>query len=176
MQSSRSPSNLGFSATVVICTRDGAHELDRCLQAVARLHYPRFEVLVVENGPPDARTQAVAEWHGARYLNSPRIGLSRARNDGARACRTDLVAYLDDDALPHPDWLCTLAAGFADPLVMAVGGEELRPVAESEMERLAELPPHCTEGKRRPARTIGLETSDWFGLTNFGGCGCGSRR
>jgi glycosyltransferase involved in cell wall biosynthesis len=53
---------------VVICTRGRAHELGDCLQAVARLRYPRFEVLVGENGPPDGRTQAVAEWYGGRYL------------------------------------------------------------------------------------------------------------
>ena len=168
-----SPSNPVFSATVVICTRDRAHELGDCLQAVARLRYPRFEVLVVENGPPDARTQGVAEWHGARYLNCPRLGLSRARNAGARACHTDLVAYLDDDARPHPDWLAALACEFADPLVMAVGGEELRPISQCEMERLAAQPAHCAGGKRRPARNIGPDTREWFALTNFGGCGCG---
>ncbi len=108
-----------------------------------------------------------------RYLNSPRPGLSRARNDGARACCTELVAYLDDDAWPHRDWLATLAREFADPRVMAVGGEELRPVAQCEMERLSAGPVECAGGKRRPARNIGLDTPDWFSLTNFGGCGCG---
>ena len=168
-----SPSNPGLSATVVICTRDRAHELGDCLQAVARLRYPRFEVLVVENGPPDGRTEAVAEWHGARYLSCSRLGLSRARNAGARACQTDLVAYLDDDARPHPDWLAALACEFADPLVMAVGGEEMRPIAQCEMERLAAQPADCAGGRRRPALHIGSETPDWFALTNFGGCGCG---
>jgi len=93
-----------------------------------------------------------------RYLNSPRPGLSRARNDGARACCTELVAYLDDDAWPHRDWLATLAREFADPRVMAVGGEELRPVAQCEMERLSAGPVECAGGKRRPARNIGLDT------------------
>ena len=166
-------SNANLSATVVICTRGRAHELGLCLQAVARLRYPRFEVLVVENGPADANTQALAECYGARYLHSPRLGLSRARNDGARACNTDLVAYLDDDARPHCDWLAALAREFTDPLVMAVGGEELRPIESSEMERLAALPAESAGGRRRPACNIGLDTPGWFALTNFGGCGCG---
>ena len=167
------PHNPELSATVVICTRGRAHELGRCLQAVAKLRYSSFEVLVVDNGSPDPQTQAVAECYGARYLNSTRLGLSRARNDGARACRTELVAYLDDDALPHRDWLAALAREFADPRVMAVGGEELRPIAQCEMERLAMQPTELAGGKRRPARSIGLDTPDWFSLTNFGGCGCG---
>ena len=165
---SRKPSNPELSATVVICTRGRAHELGLCLQAVARLRYPNFEVLVVENGPPDAHTQAVAEWHGAGYLNSPRIGLSRARNDGARACHTDLVAYLDDDARPHSDWLAALACEFADPLVMAVGGEILPRSVSDPMPQ-----PPDSASPQRQRLVVDRQTPGWFTLTNFGGIGDG---
>jgi O-antigen biosynthesis protein len=162
---SSSQSNPAFSATVVVCTRGRATELDACLQAVARLCYPHFQVLVVENGPPGGCTQSVAKRHGVAYLNSPQIGLSRARNDGARACTTDLVAYIDDDALPHPDWLTALAREFADPLVMAVGGEVLSPATP--------VPGARDSDPRRQRRVVGPQTPNWFTLTNFGGVGDG---
>lgn len=163
-----SQANPVFGATVVICTLGRAHELDGCLRAVARLRYPRFEVLVVENGPPSAPTQAIAEWHGAYYLNSPRIGLSRARNDGANACHTSLVAYIDDDARPHPDWLTALAKEFDDPLVMAAGGEIL-PLSG---DPLAESSRFVTSALQRRL-VVDRETQGWFTLTNFGGIGDG---
>jgi hypothetical protein len=75
----RATSSTAPSATVVICTRDRAAVLDACLQAVARLRYPHFQVLIVENGPPDGRTQSVAQRHGALYLSSPRASASAGR-------------------------------------------------------------------------------------------------
>ena len=48
------------SLTVAVCTRDRPMQLDQCLEAVARLVYPRFEVLVVDNAPSNAQTREVA--------------------------------------------------------------------------------------------------------------------
>jgi cellulose synthase/poly-beta-1,6-N-acetylglucosamine synthase-like glycosyltransferase len=62
---------------------------------------------------------------GVRYVVEPLVGLSRARNRGARACDSEIVAFLDDDALPEPEWLSGLLREFEDPLVMAVTGRIL---------------------------------------------------
>jgi len=111
-----------LSCSVVICTRDRPERLEQCLEAVARLDYPRVDALIVDNAPSDSRTRDLAARRGVRYLVEPLPGLSRARNRGARACETEIVAFLDDDAIPEPDWLSALAAEFMDPLVMAVAG------------------------------------------------------
>jgi glycosyltransferase involved in cell wall biosynthesis len=113
------------SCTVVICTRDRPEQLDRCLAAVARLAYPHYDVLVVDNAPSDDRTRLVVARHGARYLLEPVTGLSRARNFGACASSSAVVAYLDDDSIPEPAWLDRLALEFRDPEVMAVTGRIL---------------------------------------------------
>ena len=46
---------------------------------------------------------------------------SRA-NIGLAHARGDIVVYIDDDAVPEPDWLEHLLAPYADPDVAAVGG------------------------------------------------------
>src|SRR2546422_10702578 len=94
--------------TVVICTRDRPESLDRCLGAVGALDYPSFDVLVVDNGSSATGTREVAERWGARCTVEPRPGLSRARNRGAGEAQGDLIAYLDDDALPEPGWLAAI--------------------------------------------------------------------
>lgn len=167
------PSNPVLSATVVICTRNRANELDVCLQSVARLCYSNYEVLVVENGVPDGRTRAIAERYGVRYLNSPRVGLSRARNDGARACTTDLVAYIDDDARPHRDWLASLASEFSEPLVMAVAGNILPPANNNDTVRQPTRASIWCSSERQQHRIVDSQTPNWFTLTNFGGVGDG---
>ncbi|TLM72175.1 glycosyltransferase [Pseudarthrobacter sp. NamB4] len=56
-------------------------------------------------------------------------GLSGARNTGVSIATSDVVAFLDDDALAAPDWLERLADMYDDPDVLAVGGR-VEPVWE----------------------------------------------
>jgi cellulose synthase/poly-beta-1,6-N-acetylglucosamine synthase-like glycosyltransferase len=88
--------------------------------------------------------------------------LSRARNDGALHSDSDIVAYIDDDAIPDPNWLTALAAEFADPNVMAVAGY-IEPISESE----------ATSGSGGKLRKVDRNTPRWFAITTFGGIGDG---
>src|SRR5216683_4146174 len=156
------------SCTVVICTRDRPELLDRCLAAVADLRYPnQFDVLVVDNAPSDQRGRAVAMKRSARYIVEPVAGLSRARNRGASECGSDLIAYIDDDAVAEPGWLSALATEFEDPLVMAVAGAILPLDADASG--------GATNGNSRlPGwRSVDRDTPDWFEIANFGGLGSG---
>src|ERR1017187_10224623 len=87
--------------------------LKRCLSAVARLHPAPTQVVVVDNSKGDADTEKVAREFGARYTLEPKAGLSHARKRGLDECETEAVAFLDDDAIPQPDWLGTLLASRA---------------------------------------------------------------
>jgi GT2 family glycosyltransferase len=54
--------------------------------------------------------------------NTRRRGLSGARNTALDHIDTDVVAFLDDDAVADPKWLARLAAEYDNPDVMGVGG------------------------------------------------------
>jgi glycosyltransferase involved in cell wall biosynthesis len=106
---------------VIVCTRNRAATLRRCLEHISKLEYPNFTVLVVDNGSKDLTAQ-IAQDAGADYLLVQQPGLSRARNAGVRHSSTEIVAFIDDDAVPYPAWLSKLVEFFDDPNVMAVGG------------------------------------------------------
>ena len=112
--------------SVVICTHNRSADLRRCLDAVAGLE-DEVEVIVVDSASDPPCRELVETFEGRiirlAYLRDDTPGLSRARNRGLHAARADLVAFLDDDAAPRPDWARTIAAPFtADTRVGCVGG------------------------------------------------------
>jgi GT2 family glycosyltransferase/SAM-dependent methyltransferase len=108
---------------VVVCTRDRPEDLSRCLESLTRSRMPPDEVIVVDNAPAQDTTRAVVEaFPSFRYVPEPRRGLSVARNSGVAASSAKIVAYVDDDSTPHPDWVRRVREEFVDPSVMAVTG------------------------------------------------------
>lgn len=158
--------------SVVIPTCRRVDDLDRCLAALARVDYPDFDVIVVDNSAGDEGTREIALKWNARYVRESRRGLCRARNRGALVSDAEIIAYLDDDSLPEPNWLQGLANEFADPDVMAVGGKTipLRTQTESEL-----LFSQVRGGAyNRPAPLVVDKSSpSWFEICGFGGIGAG---
>lgn len=154
---------------MLICTRNRPEHLEYCLAAVFCLAYPRFDVLVVDNAPSDERAREVTRRWGARYILEPLKGLSRARNRGARSCTTEIVAFIDDDAMPDPEWLTRLVTEFEDPRVMAVTGR----ILPLRIQTTTEYDCALIGGSSDQRRVIDRETPYWFELANFGGLGDG---
>jgi len=109
--------------SVVINTLNRAEHLDRTLSSLHQLRYPNFEVVVVQ-GPCTDSTEDILKRHAGsiRVGHCPQPNLSMSRNIGIAMAKGDIVAFIDDDAVPEPDWLDRLIAGFNDPKVAAVGG------------------------------------------------------
>jgi glycosyltransferase involved in cell wall biosynthesis len=167
--------NQGFTprVTVVICTCQRPQTLARCLAAVARLHYPSVAVVVVDNAPAGGEVAAIARRFGAEYRAAPVRGVSRARNIGARAAEGEIVAYVDDDMVPHPDWLQRIVREFQDPRVMAAAGPVL-PLDLAGLDRGA-LASAIGERPWGSARfQVDRGSRHWFERANFGGIGDGN--
>ncbi len=107
---------------VVICSLNGAAGVDRCLLALARQTIrSRLEIVLVDDGSVDG-TSDVGYRHGVRVVRHPvNRGLAAARNSGLSASSAPLVAFLDDDCEPEPDWAAELVASYQDG-VTGVGG------------------------------------------------------
>ncbi len=110
--------------SIVICTYNRADYLERCFASLDQQDYNNFEVVVV-NGPSTDGTKELLEQHShLKVCENPTRNLSISRNLGIAAAQGDIVAFIDDDALPYADWLTQIVKRYLElpAAVVAVGG------------------------------------------------------
>jgi hypothetical protein len=108
--------------SVIVVSRGRPALLHRCLTGIGQLWYPAFEVVVVADtaGCDTVATMGWADRVLCLPFDTPNI--SAARNLGIAESGGEIVAFIDDDAVPEPTWLDHLCAPFADPEVAQTGG------------------------------------------------------
>lgn len=166
------PPNTWPSISVIVCTKDRASMLERCLASLQLLDYPNYEVVVIDNCSSDPKVAEVIARSGFRHAREDRPGLDWARNRGIKEAKFDIISYIDDDAIAWPGWLRGIAGGFVDPSVMAVTGLVLPSELDTEAQGLFEG--YGGMGKGFSPRTINrtaLSSRAVFAVHN---CGVGA--
>ncbi len=113
--------------SVNIAVKDRRALLARCLDGLAAQTFRDFEVVVVDNGSTDGTAEELATRATAFPLTvATELGsLGAVRNTGVRASRGEIVAFVDSDCVPAPDWLANGTAAFDDQGVAVVQGATL---------------------------------------------------
>lgn len=113
------------TVSVVICTYNRRDHLERCLDYLTFQSRDDFEVIVV-NGPSDDGTNELLGAYRGRIkiAHNPERNLSRSRNLGIDLASGDVVAFIDDDAMPFDDWIDGILKAYSErPLTTAgLGG------------------------------------------------------
>jgi GT2 family glycosyltransferase len=99
--------------SIVICSHNRAPDVLECVDALLpQLATTNVELLVVDSASDPEQSASLLEGllrrPPARLLRLERSGLSEARNAGISATSGRWVAFLDDDAVPSPNWLAEL--------------------------------------------------------------------
>lgn len=117
----------GFPTVSVIIPAYEMKRWETLRQAVSSVRAQTLEVLdtiVVIDHNPDLLERAQSEMVGVTVTpNVASQGASGSRNSGVALCKSEIVAFLDDDAVASPDWLEMLLVHFSDPNVVGVGGK-----------------------------------------------------
>jgi GT2 family glycosyltransferase len=117
--------------SIIIASYNRAESLLKFLQELSHQIVPAdldWEVVIVDNNSSDGTKSAIAplvEGNPQRYkyLLERRQGKSIALNTGLRAAAGEIMAFTDDDCIPDPKWLATIAREFtSDPSLSVLGG------------------------------------------------------
>ena len=120
--------NKGPLVSIVICSHNRSVDVSECVEALMPQIAAEAEVILVDSAS-DPKNEAEMTKLAMLYpaVNLTRVdqpGLSLARNRGVHLAAGDWVVFLDDDAVPFPDWLEKLLATVtaASPTQAVIGG------------------------------------------------------
>jgi len=115
--------------SVVLC----AHTTERyemvsvAAESVLSGAYDDVELVFVSDGDPDVYERFEADFGNREdvvtHCSDENNGLLVSRNTGADLASGDVVAFIDDDAVAHPEWVQRLAEAYEDHDALAVGGK-----------------------------------------------------
>lgn len=121
--------------TVIVVTHDSVEHVGRCLACLAEQTRPPRRILVHDNASRDGTIAAVEAATAADERLRDRLELRRhgenlgfaaANNQAIAAADTPLVALLNPDAFPEPDWLARLVdAADSHPESAAFGSRQM---------------------------------------------------
>jgi GT2 family glycosyltransferase len=114
--------------SVITVNFNGARYLADLLNSLESQSYPRFEVLVVDNGSTDGSIPLVRDsFPQVRVVEARQnLGFAEGNNFGIREARGAYVALINNDTVVEPDWLANLVEdACASPTIGAVGSKIL---------------------------------------------------
>lgn len=118
------------TVSVIINTNARRLSLGQVIEALKWQRYPAFELCLVVGPAEDGSAEFVRALDAAGHAKAGfclERNLSMSRNIGLDLAAGDLVAFLDDDALPEPVWLEQLTAAFTRPEIAAASGLVFQP-------------------------------------------------
>jgi cellulose synthase/poly-beta-1,6-N-acetylglucosamine synthase-like glycosyltransferase/peptidoglycan/xylan/chitin deacetylase (PgdA/CDA1 family) len=122
----RYPYDPGYAPPVSVIVPAYNEKLDiaRAVRSLAACDYPRFEVIVVDDGSTDGTPAIVRGLHlpRVRLLVQANAGKAQALNTGIAAARHELIVTVDADTVFERDTLRRLVQPFKEQRVGAVSG------------------------------------------------------
>jgi len=117
--------------SIIVLNWNGKHHLKECLDSLLSLDYPRYKVVVVDNGSKDGSVEFVEFHYPNIHLirNEKNLGFAEGNNVGIRFALSqgaDYVVLLNNDTRVEPDFLTHLIQrGEEEKEIGVLGGKVL---------------------------------------------------
>ena len=106
-----------------------------CLEAIEKQSYRHFEIILVCDYHLNLSSSRPVRRGGMRgsiptftqKSFGHYVGPAQKRDIGAKMAKGEILAFIDDDAYPSPDWLKSLVPHFKDASIAGVGGPGVTP-------------------------------------------------
>ena len=117
--------------SVIICTYNRQDYILEAIDSLKNQTLPKenFETIVVDNNSPDETEKLVLTYiknhpgFNIRYYLERQQGASYARNAGAAMAKSNLLVFMDDDAVAEPDYLQNILSFYkTHPNISGLGG------------------------------------------------------
>ena len=96
--------------SVIIVNWNGIYFIQKCLDGLRAQTCRDFSIIMVDNASQDRSLEIVQKKYPEVKIlaQSENIGFSAANNIAIKSKSTEYVALINNDAVPHPDWLQNL--------------------------------------------------------------------
>ncbi len=100
---------------------------------ILKLDWPYYEILIF----PDKEDKKHS-WPKTQIIASGKVGPAEKRDLALKYATGEILAFLDDDAYPEPDWLKKMIHCFVDDdKVAAVGGPAITPTHDGVLQKVS---------------------------------------
>jgi len=112
------------SVSVIVPAYNEAATILATVRSLAANDYPRFEILVVDDGSTDGTADLVRRerLRGVHVISQPNAGKAAALNTGLAYARGDLMVFVDADTVLASDAIGRVVQPLLDPQVGGVSG------------------------------------------------------
>lgn len=94
--------------SVIVLNCNNGQVTEDCLGSVLKSDYPRFEVILVDNGSDKKEVKRLKRIYGGRvkiFLNKENLGYAVGNNQAAEEAKGKYLVFLNNDTLVSTDWL-----------------------------------------------------------------------
>ena len=117
--------------SIIIAVGVPGDYIRECIGRCLALDYPDYEIIALPDEPWDPPDSSV------RVIPTGRVRPAEKRDRGVEAATGEIVAFIDDDAYPEPDWLTKAVRHFDTPDVAAVGGPGMTPPSDGFLQKVS---------------------------------------
>ncbi len=118
-----------LSLSLVICTYQRPHQVESLLISIKGQSLIPDEILIIDGSIDNKTQKAINNFQADNipiryvYIQPDQRGLTRQRNVGISLAHGEIIAFLDDDTIPNPEYFAHILSCFdRHPDAVGVGG------------------------------------------------------